>query len=62
MSLRGRLSRWWRDVMLADLKRELPVMVRRQRDVSFIRDANGTVIAVATVPVMSDPPDKIQGN
>jgi hypothetical protein len=62
MNLRGRLSRWWREVMLADLKRELPVMVRRQRDVSFVRDANGIVIAVTVNPVMSDPPDKIQGN
>ena len=50
MSLRGRLSRWWREVMLADLKRELPAVVRCQRDVPFIRDANGIVVAVTATP------------
>jgi hypothetical protein len=50
MSLRKRLLRWWRDVVLADLKRELPELAHCQRDVPFIRDANEIVVAMTAVP------------
>jgi hypothetical protein len=45
MTLLSRLARWWSGTVMRDLRRELPVIARHQREVGAVRDINGTVIA-----------------
>ena len=53
MTLTSRLRRWWTGTVIPDLRRELPVIVRHQRDVGAVRDVNGTLITWTAGPVTS---------